>query len=136
MAPVHPQKDEAAYHVETGHNGHEGRTHVGYPPDPEHDDQQHKAGEDGSYPPAGDAIALPEEHGDRIGLHGIANAESGDSSEYREDDRQPFGVQPALEREHRTTEHAPILGLSPIFDGQKAFGVFCRDAENACNPAP
>ncbi len=136
VLPVGKEDVDAADDVEEGHERHQCATDAGDALDAAQQDERRQQADAGTCHPGGDAVGLVGDGRDSIGLHRVADAEGCQCREQGEQDGEPFPTQTTLQGVHGTAQHAAVIGLDAVLDGQQALAVLGGDAEHAREPAP
>ena len=138
FSDIEQQHQQADGDIENGHERHQPRSPQGDALDAaeQHGTDQHHERYGGDQ--RCDVEFVVEGGGDGVGLHHIADAETGDGAEDREGDGEPapFGAQAVADVVHGAAD--PVAGFVFFAElhGADCFGIFGGHADQSCHPHP
>ena len=132
------QHDQRREDIESRHQRHQPSGNLGNPLDTA---KKHRANEqcyDDTRIEMWDAEVGVQRVGDGIGLHHVADAETGNAGKQREGDGEPAPVRPhaVLDVIHRPADKIAILVSLAEPHGTDGFGIFGRHADKSRHPHP
>ena len=142
---IYANDDDAARHVENGHDRNEFLAHTGNRLDAAQNDDSHKRHDHDANEPLRNGRAVDERRvvqrvGKRVRLGRSANAERGQRREQREQHSQHatelLVLEAALERVHRAAEHLAGVVLHAVLHPDEHLGVLRGDTQDAGDPHP
>ena len=142
---VQANNDDAAHHVEDGHDGNELLAHAGNRLDAAQNDNGHKRHDHDADEPLRNGRAVDERRvvqciGERVRLGRSANAERGQRREqgkqHSKHAAELLVLEAALERIHRAAEHLAGVVFHAVLHADEDLGVLGGDTQNTGDPHP